>query len=124
MPLHVSSISVTVSDCDHGNQTNCPVVMATRGGAIPGANDATEKATCSKGLDSCVVNVFHPSTGQWNYLEILTDSEGTLTATAHVRFAGKYMEGLRNTRVVFLYPHKLVYRNQAVSYCNNALIIL
>lgn len=90
VPLQVYEFSITVSGCAHGNDTSCPVSMATRGEGLPGYNNATVKTECVNGEDYCVLDVFHPSTGLWNYLEIVSDSDETLTAVVEVKFSGKY----------------------------------
>lgn len=88
MPLHVYEFRITVSGCVHGNETSCPVFMAARGEGLPGRNNATVSAECLDGDDSCVLDIFHPTTGLWNYLEIFSKTDETLTANVKVKFSG------------------------------------
>jgi hypothetical protein len=81
VPLQSHELLVNLNGCNYGNQSGCAVTLKVRGHGLPGPKATTVSKICSETETDCVLQLFQPEVNAWNYLEIQSTVDETLTAS-------------------------------------------
>ena len=90
VPLQAHDLQVQLKGCNYGNQSGCLVTLKSRGHGLPGPKTTTVTNMCSETEADCVLKLLNPEVNAWNYLEIQSTAEETLTATLSFVMKGMF----------------------------------